>query len=266
MSREPDDVKVDVAQTKELEIPRGQFPVPYPCSDFRICVRPEAHEHMLRHSKTDTSIELCGMLIGEVLQDDFGHFVVVDEMIEGEHADGSLAGVTFTQETWAHIFHELDVKHPGKRIVGWYHTHPGFGVFLSSMDTFIHNNFFNLPWQIAYVVDPLAHTEGAFEWRNGRAVPSVPYWIGEVLIAGAQQPLSRSDLGEKDRGQSDSAAEHGEQTDVFRESSVPEERPWATYVAWHVIQIVVLLAILCMVLSGGKVEKFIERLFLYWLI
>ena len=37
------------------------------------------------------------------------------------------------------------------RIVGWMHSHPGFGVF-SAFDK-QHERLFNRPWQIAYVID-----------------------------------------------------------------------------------------------------------------
>ena len=49
----------------------------------------------------------------------------------------------------------MDAEHSEERIVGWYHTHPGFGIFLSGMDLFIQDHFFNLPWQVAFVYDPL---------------------------------------------------------------------------------------------------------------
>ena len=35
----------------------------------------------------------------------------------------------------------LEREHPGLKIVGWYHTHPGFGVEFSEMDLFIQRIF-----------------------------------------------------------------------------------------------------------------------------
>ena len=75
-----------------------------------------------------------------------------------------------TSDTLKPRIHEtLETKYPGKKIVGWYHTHPGFGIFLSGMDLFIQNNFFNQPWQIATVYDPKAEEEGTFIWRGGKS-------------------------------------------------------------------------------------------------
>jgi proteasome lid subunit RPN8/RPN11 len=57
---------------------------------------------------------------------------------------------------------EMDEHYPDKQIVGWYHTHPGMGVFLSPYDTWLHHHFFPEPWQVALVIDPHSATGGFF--------------------------------------------------------------------------------------------------------
>jgi hypothetical protein len=86
--------------------------------------------------------------------------------------------VTFTSETWTHIHDQMDGRFPNMRIVGWYHTHPGFGIFLSDMDVFIQENFFGEPWQIAFVDDPKGGDRGSFVWRGGAPVRE-PYLVKE---------------------------------------------------------------------------------------
>jgi hypothetical protein len=73
----------------------------------------------------------------------------------------------------------MDGKHQGKRVVGWYHTHPGFGVFLSDRDQFIHKSFFDLPFQVAFVYDPKSREHGLFSWRDGEVWRMRRYAIGE---------------------------------------------------------------------------------------
>jgi len=41
------------------------------------------------------------------------------------------------------------------RIVGWWHSHPDFGCFLSSTDLLTQKSFFYKPYQVALVVDPI---------------------------------------------------------------------------------------------------------------
>jgi hypothetical protein len=68
----------------------------------------------------------------------------------------------FTPEAWAHISGLIEEDYPDLAIVGWYHSHPGLGVFMSGTDRSTQNAFFNHPWNVAVVVDPIAHNTGWF--------------------------------------------------------------------------------------------------------
>ena len=123
--------------------------------------------------------EVCGVLIGSVKDG----FVVVEACIAGEKAAQGGAHVTFTQETWTHIYKEKDKEHSDKSVVGWYHSHPGFGVFLSDHDLFIHENFFSAPHQLAWVFDPHSDEEGCFGWQDGKTRR-----LGEIAILTHAKP------------------------------------------------------------------------------
>lgn len=135
---------------------------------FQIVCRRSVLQKIRQHGQETTEVEVCGVLVGNVFQDDLGPFLYVEAAIRGEHAGNLAAQVTFTSETWTYIHQEME-SHPDQRILGWYHTHPDFGIFLSVPDLFIHENFFNSDWQVAYVFDPVRDEEGMFVWRQGRA-------------------------------------------------------------------------------------------------
>lgn len=124
-------------------------------SEVTRCIRQHARGHM----KT----EVCGVLIGEKA----GDAVQIYASIEASQASQGGTHVTFTQEAWEEIYRVKDVRYPDERIVGWYHSHPGFGVFLSEHDLFIQQNFFNAPDQVAWVYDPHTDEEGCFGWVGG---------------------------------------------------------------------------------------------------
>jgi proteasome lid subunit RPN8/RPN11 len=117
-----------------------------------------------QHARSSSKTEVCGVLIGQ----DRDRRVQIEACIEGENAEGAGAHVTFTQDTWEHIYAVKDKRYPEDRIVGWYHSHPGFGIFLSEHDTFIHKNFFSSPGQVAWVYDPHSDEEGCFGWVDGQ--------------------------------------------------------------------------------------------------
>ena len=132
-----------------------------------------------RHALSDTSVELGGILLGkECVDDETGEpFVLITEALEAKHYENTQASFTYTHESWAEISRERDQKHPDLDIVGWYHTHPDFGIFLSGPDLFIHHNFFPQPLQVAYVVDPIRQKRGFFQWRDGGMAPVRGFFV-----------------------------------------------------------------------------------------
>jgi proteasome lid subunit RPN8/RPN11 len=132
-----------------------------------VFVSAQALESMIRHAAENLDRERAGVLVGSAAASAEGVLVAVDGMIPAQHTDASRGSVTFTHDTWEQINREKDRDWPDRRIVGWYHTHPGFGLFLSEYDRFIHRSFFDLPWQIALVVDPRAQQCGVFGWSGG---------------------------------------------------------------------------------------------------
>ena len=160
---------------KELK----EAPSPKTRQEFRVFLAEAAFDRAVARGTGDTTREIGGVLVGEVLRDAAGPYLRVDTTIDALHADEKGAELTFTHATWDHIHKEMDGKHKDKRVVGWYHTHPGFGVFLSDRDQFIHKSFFNLPFQIALVYDPKSREHGVFTWHDNEVRRARRYFIGE---------------------------------------------------------------------------------------
>ena len=144
------------------------YEIPRP-EDLPIFLDRRTADSIERHALRDTSVELGGILLGhECVDDQTGEpYVWVTECLEAKHYENTQASFTYTHDSWEEITRERDRLHPDLDIVGWYHTHPDFGIFLSSHDLFIHRNFFDQPLQVAYVVDPIRQTRGFFRWRDG---------------------------------------------------------------------------------------------------
>jgi proteasome lid subunit RPN8/RPN11 len=126
-------------------------------------------EHILEFSQTDLRRELGGFLVGQVGEDPVPH-VEIRRFIPAVETRQEQTSITFTHETWAALTRQIDTHFPTERVVGWQHTHPGFGIFLSSYDVFIHRHFFAAAWQIALVVDPRQQEFGFFQWRQSQIV------------------------------------------------------------------------------------------------
>jgi proteasome lid subunit RPN8/RPN11 len=123
----------------------------------------EVTRRIRQHARAHLKTEVCGVLIGE----DANGVIEISASIEALNASQAGTHVTFTQDAWEEIYRVKDEQYPEERIVGWYHSHPGFGVFLSEHDLFIQQNFFSSPGQVAWVYDPHTDEEGCFGWVSG---------------------------------------------------------------------------------------------------
>ena len=109
----------------------------------RIAITHEVAEEIDRFAVADTSREVGGILLGRVYGDINEKIVIVEGQVPAKFTASHQGSVTFTHESWDQMHLDRERLYPELDIVGWFHTHPGFGIFLSEYDLFIHRNFFN---------------------------------------------------------------------------------------------------------------------------
>ena len=114
----------------------------------------------------DPRSEHGGVLVGRPYYDSVEgrHFVVIHNALAALETEGSSVHMQFTPKTWDFISGWIEEDFPDLAIVGWYHSHPGLGIFMSGIDRSTQKAFYNHPWSLAIVVDPIALKTG---WFNG---------------------------------------------------------------------------------------------------
>jgi proteasome lid subunit RPN8/RPN11 len=138
-----------------------------------ILINETAFRDAQAHAINSPDREVAGVLIGPrpEKQPDARYVVHISDMIIARHTRMHGASVTYTPESWRYVNDRLAQLYPDDTavIIGWYHTHPGFGIFLSGMDQFIHHNFFTQIWHVALVLDPIARRSGFFSWDRPKS-------------------------------------------------------------------------------------------------
>jgi len=119
-----------------------------------------------KHCFSETQVEVGGFLVGKIE----GEHTNVLAALPSLKAVSTQVNLTITHEAWSDALSDVEKNYSGMNIVGWYHSHPGFGLFLSEYDSFIQENFFVDPNHVALVVDPLEGSLGWFVVRDGKTV------------------------------------------------------------------------------------------------
>lgn len=135
-------------------------------ADCDIIITQSLYRKIVGHLSSDTSREQGGLLLGyeEQLPGRQRPTLVIDRALEARHTKGTLVRLTFTHETWVEFDRQTDeLRERGinRRRVGWYHSHPGHGIFLSPYDMDVCEDF-KRPTHVALVVDPLSNDGGFF--------------------------------------------------------------------------------------------------------
>ena len=135
--------------------------------DVKVYIKQNVYKALEKYALADTEHERGTIILGDYCEELGKTHVIISDYIEAKFTDASASTLTFTHETWDYVNKQHDELYPDTKIVGWHHTHPNYGIFLSNYDLFIQENFFNMPFQIAYVIDPIKNLRGFFQWKNG---------------------------------------------------------------------------------------------------
>lgn len=177
------DFEIDIINEEVTEHDAVQLPMNYLLigeienDDVKVYIKQDVYKALEEYASSDTSHELGTIILGNY-SDALGKMnVVISDFIYAKYTDASASTLTFTHETWDYVHKEHEEKYPNTKMVGWQHTHPGYGIFLSNYDMFIQENFFNMPFQVAYVIDPVQHIRGFFQWKSGKVEKLKGFYI-----------------------------------------------------------------------------------------
>jgi proteasome lid subunit RPN8/RPN11 len=150
----------------------------FPIGGLHVYVSQEAVVTVLKHARETPDRECGGALVGGFFTKPGppgadpvagGAYVEIRHAVPGRFSIGSAVSLTFTTETWSQILDSVEQLYPKERIVGWYHTHPNHGIFLSGPDRFIQNHFFGHGNLVALVVDHIRRRGGFFVGNESSA-------------------------------------------------------------------------------------------------
>ena len=115
-------------------------------------------------------VERIGLLMG-ALEDES---LWVNEIAPGNSERDSVS-CSFPRDRLAQVASDIVEGRLAGKIVGWYHSHPGHGLFLSQTDLNTHMQFYQFSaYSLSLVVDPKSQEFGIWIYENGVGVVQLP--------------------------------------------------------------------------------------------
>ena len=125
---------------------------------FEIVCTDELMNKIEEQCFSSTKIEVGGFLVGTIADGKS----TVTHVLKAKHTANTQSQLTFTNKTWETAHAEMGEIGADAELIGWFHSHPNFGIFLSDYDKFIQNEFFYKDGMITIVVDPINGKRGWF--------------------------------------------------------------------------------------------------------
>lgn len=113
---------------------------------------------MLKHGRAGVPMEVMGLMLGEFVDEYTVEVVDVFAMPQSGTAVSVEAVDPVFQQQMLELLKQTNRPQP---VVGWYHSHPGIGCWLSSVDVNTQQSFESLNARaVAVVVDPIQSVKG----------------------------------------------------------------------------------------------------------
>jgi proteasome lid subunit RPN8/RPN11 len=159
--------------------------------DMLIVTHLSVYSTIHEHASAALPNETGGFLVGRVGQDgrDGCWHLEIEEAIPVQPESQNPVHFTFT---WRDVDRVRNYREGhNKALIGWYHTHPQLGIFLSETDIErTHRVLFSEPFQVALVFDPVGGRAGYFFWEAAQTIDSGHAAWREFEIAVQPPPVS----------------------------------------------------------------------------
>jgi len=160
-------------------------------SPYPIFFQQEAVIALQEHLKSSPTQAIFGFLIGDVYRDpeNGALYTIIDKTLKLSQAIYGDKTEVVVSRLWDRMQEQL--KKAAGTLLGWYHSHPGQGGFLTAHDVETHEKFFTEPWHVAILVAAEAGgvtgrffraTQGNADW------PKTPLAFYELLQPDSIKP------------------------------------------------------------------------------
>lgn len=131
---------------------------PSPDTSEQVQISSLALLKMLKHGRAGVPMEVMGLMLGEFVDD---YTVVVTDVFAMPQSGTGVSVEAVDPVFQTKMLDMLQQTGRPEMVVGWYHSHPGFGCWLSSTDINTQQSFEQLnPRAVAVVVDPIQSVKG----------------------------------------------------------------------------------------------------------
>ena len=109
------------------------------------------HTYLYQYSRSSVNGEKLAVLMGQSIVINGQNTIFISGVIQARFTEKIKGVETITNQSWKYISEDMEKYFPNLSVVGWMHSRPSFGAFVTSMDEEYHKKLFSDPNQVLFV-------------------------------------------------------------------------------------------------------------------
>lgn len=143
---------------------------------IKIYLEDYVYTYLYQYAKLNRGEEKGAVLVGYYTEELGDKMAMISGAIQFK---SSLAEerTHITEEVMNEVRAKLNKYFPDCELMGWMHTQPGYGIFLTTQDIRLQKEFFGKPYQTLMIIDPIENMEAFFLWDKEEVRSVEGYYI-----------------------------------------------------------------------------------------
>lgn len=209
------------------------------------------YTYLYQYAKTNRGEEKGAVLVGYYTEELGKKAAIISGAIQFEDlfCEGE---VLVTEPQIKEMQKKINRYFPDCELMGWMHTQPGYGIFLTTQDIRIHQDYFRESYQSFMIIDPIENAEAFFIWDEEEIKSAEGYYMYYDKNERMQEYMVNHKVGASNEELNDEKEDvvmHFRKKDKMRKQEIQNKKIYNLVTALSIV-----LFLMCVTMAVGLIQ------------
>ncbi|NLK20866.1 MAG: LysM peptidoglycan-binding domain-containing protein [Epulopiscium sp.] len=209
------------------------------------------YTYLYQYAKTNRGEEKGAALVGYYTEELGKKAAIISGAIQFEDlfCEGE---VLVTEPQIKEMQKKINRYFPDCELMGWMHTQPGYGIFLTTQDIRIHQDYFRESYQSFMIIDPIENAEAFFIWDEEEIKSAEGYYMYYDKNERMQEYMVNHKVGASNEELNDEKEDvvmHFRKKDKMRKQEIQNKKIYNLVTALSIV-----LFLMCVTMAVGLIQ------------
>ena len=159
------------------QLPNNVRQMGEPSGIKRIFLEDYVYTYLYQYASSDKEKPQLAVLLGHYYLYNDEKVLLISAVVKGKNNLTQNSGISFSNETWAYIYENIEEYFSDYEIMGWMLSNPGYMTGVTEYIEKVHNTNFTGNDKVLYVIDPVEREDAFYIFEANRLRYQTGYYI-----------------------------------------------------------------------------------------